>query len=496
MRLELIIPLFSASVAWAAARWVYFKILKIAKDKNLVDNPDARKLQKEPVPVMGGIAVFLGVVFGLLAGVSLMGMFSFRQNIEMLPILCTMVVMLYVGAMDDIIGLSPGSRFFIEAVVICGLIYASDCCVDSFHGLWGIMDFSWWIAVPLTVFAGIGIVNAVNMIDGVNGLSSVSCMIWSSFFGIFFIYSKDVANAIVAFSMVAALLPFAIHNIFGSRSRMFIGDAGTMVMGILLLWFTICLDKTDTSKFLLTDDIKINPVAMALAILGLPIFDTLRVMSVRIMHRKSPFHPDKTHLHHIFVAIGVSHVVITLTEVLIELLIVAIWVVSLLLHASLDLQLYVVVAVSIILVWGTYIFLHYHVVRHTDLLHKLTGFSVRTHIGRVDRWIRFAEWLDAPEGDKVNDVGLKKGGKNNPSYITMDISTVEYEDCKDRDRGFIIGFMKGRAEVMVFDILKNSGADRLRVYPIIFEEIRKGNVRVIKEGNLGEPLIVSLIMEQ
>ena len=496
MYIEIIIPLISAVVAWTAARWVYFKILKIAKDKNLVDNPDARKLQKTPVPVMGGIAVFLGVIFGLMTGAAAIGICGIEGVTRLLPIVCAMVVMLYIGAMDDILGLTPGSRFIIEALVIIGLIFASGMCVDSFYGLWGITNFSWWFAVPLTIIAGIGIVNAVNMIDGVNGLSSVSCMIWSSLFGIFFITSADIANAIVSFSMVAALLPFAIHNIFGSRSRMFIGDAGTMVMGILLLWFTICLLNTNETFFSFRNGAKINPVAMALAILGLPIFDTLRVMSVRLIHHKSPFHPDKTHLHHIFVAIGVSHVVITLIEVIIELMIAAVWGICLLLHASIEIQLYVVVLSAMLLVWGTYVFLHYHVLHHTELLHRLTGFSVRTHIGRVDRWIRVAEWLDAPEGcspDVDESIKIREEDDNHEEII--DICTCVNDDSKEHDRDCIIGFMKGRAEVMVYDILNNSGAEKMRVYPIIFEEIHRGRIRVIKDGKMGTPLIVALINE-
>ena len=159
----------AAIVALVAVRWVYFKILYIAKTKGLVDNPDARKLQKEPVPVTGGLAVFFGVAMGLLAGYSVGGLMGVEFQIRLMPVLVSMVVMLYIGAMDDIMGLSPTVRFVIEILTVLGLIYTSGGCIDTFHGLWGIEQFSWWIAVPLTVFAGVGIINAVNMIDGVNG---------------------------------------------------------------------------------------------------------------------------------------------------------------------------------------------------------------------------------------------------------------------------------------------------------------------------------------
>ena len=104
----------AAIVALAAVRWVYFKILYIAKDKGIVDNPDARKLQKEPVPVTGGLAVFFGVAMGLLAGYPVGGLLGVDFQIRLMPVLVSMVVMLYIGAMDDIMGLSPTVRFVIE----------------------------------------------------------------------------------------------------------------------------------------------------------------------------------------------------------------------------------------------------------------------------------------------------------------------------------------------------------------------------------------------
>ena len=173
MSFYIYIPIFIATiVAFAAVNWVYFKILKIAFDKNLVDNPDARKLQKSPVPVMGGMAVYFGVLMGVLSGAVLHAIVKDPSTTHLLSVMCSMSVMLYVGAMDDILGLTPLSRLVIEVLTMLGLIYASGMCLDTFRGMWGIYEFSWWLAVPLTVFAGVGIINAVNMIDGVNGLSS------------------------------------------------------------------------------------------------------------------------------------------------------------------------------------------------------------------------------------------------------------------------------------------------------------------------------------
>lgn len=192
-----------AVVALASVFWIYFKILKISFRKNLVDCPDARKLQRRPVPVVGGLAVFFGVLAGLLVSAAFHKIVSPGEtSVSLFSVLAAMSLMLYVGAMDDVMGLTPKSRFAIEIATILCLIYSSGMCIDTFQGMWGIGTFSWWIAVPLTVFAGVGIINAINMIDGVNGLSSGLCINCCVLFGVAFVKAGDIPNAILAFTMV------------------------------------------------------------------------------------------------------------------------------------------------------------------------------------------------------------------------------------------------------------------------------------------------------
>ncbi len=388
--------LISAVVALIAVRWVYFKLLRIAKEKNLVDNPDARKLQKRPVPVMGGIAVFFGLVAGVLTGTSVMTQTGSGPSAMLLPLLATMVMLLYIGAMDDMLGLSPQSRLVFQVLAMLALVLGSGRCIDSFHGLWGIETFSWWVGVPLTVFAGVGIINAVNMIDGVNGLSSGMCIISCSMFGTAFVWVGDVAGAMVAFSMVAAQIPFILRNVFGDKSRMFIGDAGTMVMGGLQSWFVVCMLRSDGPGAAMAQYGKSSIIAMSLAIMSVPIADTLRVMGMRMMQGRSPFEPDKTHLHHMLVQVGISHSITALTEIVINILIVASWAVAVKLEANLEMQLYVVILAGMILVWGTYALLHLAESRHWKLLTWLQQQSHSTHLGHCSWWIRLQRRLDAP----------------------------------------------------------------------------------------------------
>lgn len=404
--------LIAAIMALMAVRWIYFRILAIAKKKNVVDNPNARKLQKQPVPVMGGIAVFFGVLAGLLVGTSVYAL-PFLLSHEpvdlpsssLLSVLAAMGIMLYMGAIDDMIGLSAVKRLLIEMGVVLGLIMSSGGCIDTFRGMWGVGALSWWLAVPLTVFAGVGIINSINMIDGVNGLSSGICMTCSILFGVAFIRIMDWGNAVLAFSMAAALMPFFIHNVFGSKSRMFIGDAGTMVMGILMTWFTISTLRAPAMTEYYTPVVRTNMVAMCLAILSVPVFDTLRVMIMRMLKGCSPFKADMTHLHHTFIQIGVSHSITALIEILIDGVVFGVWGVCVLLRVNLDWQLYIVLMAALLMVWGTYFFLHYHTVHQTALWQRMTQMSRKTHLGHTAWWLRFQAFLDSPEVIDPDDEG-------------------------------------------------------------------------------------------
>lgn len=400
-----------ALISMLTVFWAYFKVLKIAKMKSLVDNPDARKLQQVPIPILGGIAVFLGIITGLLVASCL-----FDGTALLFPVLAGMGILLYTGTIDDLLGLTPKSRIIIEVLVILGMIYGTGMCIDNLYGLWGIGNVDWWIAVPVTVFAGVGIINATNMIDGVNGLSSGLCMACSVMFGSVFFREGDYVNSSLAFIMAAGLLPFFLHNVFGQSSRMFIGDAGTMVMGTMLTWFTISmlssekmlalphviLPSAETNSIgindLILQDFKgIGVVALTLAIVVVPIADTLRVMTMRVLRGKSPFHPDKTHLHHSFIAMGISHSITTLCIVLIDIIGVLVWYLSFYLGASVDMQLYIVVAYGVFCVWGTYALLHASEHSQSRFAVWCRNFSPYTHFGRKEWWQKIQLHLDAPE---------------------------------------------------------------------------------------------------
>lgn len=335
---NILIPFIAAMIA---TFWIHPKILKIALLKNLVDNPDARKLQRNPVPVMGGIAVFFGIIIGLSSS-------QFNEPSRYLFILiAAMIIMLYIGAIDDILNLSPKLRFLIEVSVILTVMLVNNVSINDFFGLWGINAIPSWLSIPLTATAAVGIINAINMIDGVNGLSSSICIFSSSIFAIMFYASGNFVMTKVAVSAVGALIPFFLHNVFGRSTKMFIGDSGALLMGILMSMFAIEILNTNSPcrQFAIQG---MSIIAFTLATLAIPVFDTLRVMSSRILHRRSPFSPDKTHLHHLFIELGFTHVGTTISIMTFNTIILGLWWLSYKYGAAIDTQLYIVLGAGVL----------------------------------------------------------------------------------------------------------------------------------------------------
>ena len=367
--------------------WIHPKVLKIAILKNIVDNPDSRKLQRKPVPVMGGIAVFFGIVIGLCSSQT---MFSSANTFMLIS---AMLIMLYVGTIDDIIGLSPYIRFAMEIIVISWLMYACKSSINSFWGLWDTTLIPQLLSYALTIFAAVGIINTINLIDGVNGLSSGFCFMSSILFAIFFHITDNQTMTTLALSAAGAIIPFFLHNVFGESSKMFIGDGGTLVIGTMMAMFVInILDVNSGSIALVAEGVGLIP--FALSVLSIPIFDTLRVMSARIMHKRSPFHPDKTHLHHMFIDLGFSHIGTTISILSLNFMIVASWFISYKLGATIDLQLYIVVTLSFLSTFIFYWFAKRQIDKNTKCLNLFTKIAKALHIEKKGIWSTLQRFID------------------------------------------------------------------------------------------------------
>lgn len=366
-------------VAFGATLWVHPKILKIAILKNLVDNPDERKLQRRPVPVMGGLAVFFGITVGICSS----QITFFSPGVFVL--MAAMIVMLYTGTIDDILDLTPYTRFAIEIAVVAFIILVNNSGIDHFWGLWGIGAIPNYIAWPLTIFAAVGIINAINLIDGVNGLSSGFCFMASAMFAIALYLSGNTVMTILAVSVAGAIIPFFLHNVFGNTTKMFIGDGGTLVIGTVMSMFVVSILK-DSSMSASYASKGMGLIPFTLAVLAVPVFDTLRVMSMRIIRKKSPFSPDKTHLHHLFLELGFSHIGTTVTILTLNFLIIVAWFVSYQLGASIDAQLYIVLVFSILITFVFYKFAKVQIKHNTKALRLLQSIGSALQIEKRGIW--------------------------------------------------------------------------------------------------------------
>ncbi len=379
--------LIPALFAFLGTLWIHPKVLKIALLKNLVDNPDARKLQRKPVPVMGGIAVFFGITLGLCCSQAIF------NSASTFMLISAMLVMLYTGTIDDIIDLSPTIRFIIEILVIVWLMYASNSSINCFWGLWGVSTIPQWISYPLTVFAAVGIINAINLIDGVNGLSSGFCFMSSVFFAIFFYTTGSQTMTTLAMSAAGAIVPFFLHNVFGKSTKMFIGDGGTLVIGTMMAMFVISILGQNPGCIRIAAS-GAGLIPFTLAVLSMPVFDTVRVMSTRILNKKSPFHPDKTHLHHMFIDLGFSHIGTTVSILSLNFLIVATWFVSYKLGASIDLQLYIVAGLSSLFTFGLYGYAKRQLERNSSSLKIFKSIANVLQIEKKGIWNKVQHVID------------------------------------------------------------------------------------------------------
>lgn len=378
--------LISALIAFVCTNMVFPYILKVAKVKNIVDNPDARKLQRVPIPVLGGLTVAFGILFGL------MSYNVFDNFADSFHIMASLVIILIVGLIDDMISLSPRIRFIVEIILVLYLIKTTGCQINDFGGLWGIHHLPDVVSIPLTVLACVGLINAINLIDGVDGYSSGYSIVSSLLFAIMFYFVDNIPMMTFAIVVSSSLLTFFFHNVFGKHTKMFIGDAGTLSLGVVFSAFGMSLLSADQTVGSLPANLGLVP--FTLAVLSVPLFDTVRVMSARIVRGKSPFHPDKTHLHHLFIELGFSHIGTSFTIIGINIFVVLCWFMAYKCGASIDIQLYMVVALGVFITFVFYPYMKRQIYKNSPLYCLFNKFGTITHVETKPFWRRLQQWVD------------------------------------------------------------------------------------------------------
>lgn len=369
--LATLIPFFCTSV-------LNRSLVPLAYRKKMTDNPGRRKLQKKPVPVIGGVAVFVSFVISTLVC-------DFFVPMEELyvPIACV-TMMFLTGFLDDMIDISPKLRFLIEISVIATLWYHG-YRLDTLGGIFGVDYIPPVVSLLFSIFCGVGLVNSLNMIDGVNGLASgLSICTSIACFWVFWLHG-DILGAIMACCFIGALIPFFIYNVFSQKFKMFIGDSGSLMIGIVAYIFT-CRIIHQPQLF----TIDRYDVSMMLAMFAIPILDTFRVMTSRVLRGVSPFTADKTHLHHLFVGMGYPHVVVTTIILLMGAMVFLVWYLLSLTNLSPTVHFLLVFIASMLIVYGTY-FREVHI-QKTDserfAHHKAWMIDLLSYTNTFSRWMQ------------------------------------------------------------------------------------------------------------
>lgn len=311
--------ILSFLTALAVTYFAIPSVIRVAQIKNLIDIPGHRAAHEKPTPSLGGIAIFAGTVFAITMWT------PFRYFAGLQYILCAMMVIFLIGAKDDIMPMSPFRKLGGQFAAASILALKADVIITTLYGLFGIEQLPYWIGLIFSIFVIVLIINAFNLIDGINGLAASLGILISLVFGTWFFLIERVELAMVAFALTGALVAFLKYNY--TPADIFMGDTGSMLVGLVCAILANKFLESHNSylpevlvekPFLAIYEMKSIP-AIAFGVLIIPLFDTFRVFMTRIIRGQSPFTPDKRHIHHLLLDVGLSHIQATGILVLVNI---------------------------------------------------------------------------------------------------------------------------------------------------------------------------------
>ncbi|MDT8375051.1 MAG: MraY family glycosyltransferase [Bacteroidales bacterium] len=304
-----------AFVSSVAITWYYLpKVLKVVNERHLLDKPGKHKIHKKEIPTLGGIGIFAGFIFGFLMGVN--GYMPYVSYFTAAALL-----LFFIGVKDDLVYINPWKK--LAAEIATGVIIAlfTDIHFSSLHGFLGIQHLPEWAFYLITVLIIVLIINAYNLIDGIDGLAASIGIIATIFFGVWFFLSGDYGYTIMAAALLGALIIFLGYNITDGPKKIFMGDTGSLVIGFTMAVFAIRFNELDAAgrSFI---DLESTP-SVSIAVLIVPLYDTLRVIILRMRNHQSFFVADNRHVHHMMLRAGLTHRQSTLYISLFNILMIA-----------------------------------------------------------------------------------------------------------------------------------------------------------------------------
>ncbi len=304
--------LISFSIALVLAGIIIPQILLIAFRKKLFDEVDERKIHKGVVPRLGGIAFFPSILFSIAVvvgfnlkffGVETFGVFT-ESMVPVYFMICAVLLMFLVGMADDLVGVRYVAKFIVQ-IIASLLIVFSGMSIDNLFGFLWLNELPEWFVWMVTCFAVVYVVNAINLIDGIDGLASGLSTVAFVFYAVIFYYSGEYVYSMLSSAAAGTLFPFFYYNVFGNakkQKKIFMGDTGALTTGMIMVFCAIAVLHIDRTVFS-TD---YNLVVMAISPLIVPCFDVVRVYLHRVERHRNPFLPDKCHIHHKLLALGLN----------------------------------------------------------------------------------------------------------------------------------------------------------------------------------------------
>lgn len=290
----MLIPIIDLAFLFFFSLATIFIMRKVAKRIGLVDKPNARKLHNGAIPLVGGISICISLFYFLF------------NNPDIIPhsslYACCICILVFVGALDDKYDVSFKLRFLIQAALSVAMMVIGDIELNAIGDVLGTGEIVTlgWFGYFVTILAVVGAINAFNMVDGIDGLLGGLSIVTFGGLGIMLAYDGQFNIAYICLVMVVVLLPYILLNLgaFGRKHKVFMGDAGSMLIGFTVIWFLLLSSQNSSNP-------PLKPVT-ALWLIAVPLMDMAAIMIRRVRRGYSPFKPDREHLHHIFQRIGLS----------------------------------------------------------------------------------------------------------------------------------------------------------------------------------------------
>lgn len=298
---------FAVAIAFFITFILLPVIIKGAKAIDLLDTPDRRKLHDVGIPSLGGVGIFLG--FFLAAIISI----SFNELAELKFFFAGIVLIFILGVRDDVSSLQAKHKLAIQILSAVLVVYFADIKLTGLYGIFGIENLPMGLSEVLTVFMIVVLTNSFNLIDGIDGLAGSIGVVILILFGVIFFETNFLSHSIICFSVTGSIMAFLFFNWY--PSKVFMGDTGSMLLGFIISVLSVVFINSINTTEIISGFQLGSPVALSIAALIIPIYDTFRVFIIRFSNGTSPLAPDRNHIHHAVLNLGLNHAQATLSLV-------------------------------------------------------------------------------------------------------------------------------------------------------------------------------------